>query len=145
MRNLRPLALVCLLAAACSTASGRPAGMTQPQLEVRLASGSPFFGSGRTAGVTFDVVVANTSAIPFNVRRVELSTPNAIEYGIAPTERLFNDAVAPGQQRTFAIPATAITTVNRIQQTEPLMVRLVMELEHDGKRWREIILSRGVD
>lgn len=119
--------------------------MTQPQMEVRLASGSPFFGTGRTAGVTFDVIIANTSPIPFNVRRVELSTPSAIEYGINPTERLFNDPVGAGQQRTFAVPATAFSRVNRMTQTEPLLVRLVVELEHEGKRWREIILSRGVD
>lgn len=119
--------------------------MTSPQIEVSLPSGPPFFGSARTAPVTLDVVVANTSAIPFHVRRIELSSPSATEFGIYPTERLFNQLIAPGEQQTLALTATAVTSQSsRMAPTEPLMLRVIVEMEHEGKRWREVILSRGL-
>jgi len=120
--------------------------MTQPQMEIRLAGGSPFFGSSRTAPVTFDVSIANTSPIPFSVRRIELSTPSSVEFGIYPAERLFNEAVAPGEQKTMSVTATAYNAGNaRMSPTEPLAMRMIVEFEHEGKRWREVTLSRGLD
>jgi hypothetical protein len=144
MRNVGVAVFALFLVAGCASAPSRPPGTAQPQIAVNLLGGSPFFGSGGTAAVTFEVTVGNTGSIPVNVRRIDIATTGMVQYGIYPAERYFNETIPAGEQHAFPISATAYSNSRRVSDVEPLTMRVNVELESGGKRWREIFLSRLV-
>jgi len=140
MRRL--ISLVVLLVIACGSGGGgspRPATIPKPDLQVALAH-EIFFGSGSTAPATIDVTVLNRASVPIMVRRVELSSPGMTQFEIYPIARDFRDTIQPGETKTVSVFATAETTVRR--PTEPLTLRAVVDFEAEGKRWREMVITR---
>ena len=138
MRRFLSLALV--LAMACgSGGSARPATVAKPDLNVELAH-DLFFGSGSTAPATIDVTVRNRATVPIMLRRVELSSPGMVQYGIYPITRDFRETLQPGETKTVPVFATAQTSVRR--PTEPLTLRAILDFEVGGKVWREMVVTR---
>jgi len=132
-------ALLLVLATAGCASSGRPANISAPEIAVQQ-SGSIFFGSSQTAPVSIDVAVRNTSNVPLRLRNVRIDAAGMSQYSIYPTERIVNEALAPGETRVISLFATAVTNRTRLNVTEPLSVRATVELEHEGKRFREVAL-----
>jgi len=132
--------LATLLALGCGSAgSARPATVAKPDMNVELAH-DLFFGSGSTAPATIDVTVLNRATIPILLRRVELSSPGMVQYGIYPITRQFRETIQPGETKTVAVFATAQTSVRR--PTEPLTLRAIVDFEASGKVWREMLITR---
>jgi hypothetical protein len=142
MRRFFSLALMpaMLLTMACGSAgSSRPATVAKPDMNVELAH-DLFFGSGATAPATIDVTVLNRATVPILLRRVELSSPGMVQYGIYPITRQFHETIQPGETKTVAVFATAQTSVRR--PTEPLTLRAIVDFEASGKVWREMLITR---
>ena len=138
MRRFFSLALVFVVAACGTGGSPRPAGIAEPGLRVQLAH-DVFFGSGSTAPATIDVTVQNRATVPITLRRVEVSSPSMVSYGIYTTFRDFREVIEPGATKTVPVFATAVTNVRN--PTEPLTIRAIIDLEADGKVWREMVLK----
>ncbi|HEV7923397.1 MAG TPA: hypothetical protein VGR02_21650 [Thermoanaerobaculia bacterium] len=144
--RLLPSLFLIAIAAACSSSSNsadRPAGLARPEIGVRSTAASIFFGSGATAPVPLEVIVANNASVPLRVRRIQIESPGMAEYSLYPVTRMFNEEVGPGQTKTFNIVATAYTNISRLNPTEPLQVRATVEFEGpDQHRFREIVFQR---
>lgn len=146
MQKRRFVVLSLAFLMACASGSTRPANLAQPELRLqKQGNAPPFFGSGYTAAVNFDVEIHNRATTPIVVTRIELQTPGMVQYAIYPTERFFRDTIEANTTRTFAIPATAYTDRDRLTATEPLTVRAVVDFEAGTEKWREIYLSRLAD
>jgi hypothetical protein len=138
MRRFMLFPIVFLLA--CGSAGGsRPKNIPKPDVGAELTH-DVFFGSGSTAPATIEVRARNRASVPIELRRVELSSPGMLEWGIVPTSREFRDVIAPGETKSVTLFATAETTVRR--PTEPLSIRAIVEFEAGGARWREVIITR---
>jgi hypothetical protein len=148
MRARLIAAFLIVFAAACSSSSNssaaRPGNIAKPDIAVRSTAPTIFFGSGLQAPVPLEVLVANNSAVPLRVRRIQIESPGMAEYTLYPLTRMFNDEVGPGQTKTFNVVATAYTNVSRLNPTEPLQVRATVEFEGPNKeRFREIVFQRA--
>jgi hypothetical protein len=140
MKTRALAAVLFLFAVACgSNQPQRPANFTPPDLDVRLAH-EVFFGSGTTAPANIDVEVTNRATTPLVVRRVEVDSPGMVEYAIRHAVRDFRQTVNPGESKVLTVFATAETAVRR--PTERLTIRAVIELEAQGKTWREYVQVR---
>lgn len=137
--TLAAVLLVFVVACGSGTQTQRPANFPQPELDVRLAH-SVFFGSGSSAPATIEVEVMNRAATPLVVRRVEVDSPGMIEYAIRRTVRDFRETINPGQSKTLTVFATADTRVARPNET--LTIRAIIELQAEGKTWREYVQIR---
>lgn len=133
------LALLLAVVTGCASSPGRPASVTAPEIAVQQ-TGSIFFGSSQTAPVSIDVAVRNTSNVPLRLRTVRLDAAGMSQYSIYPAERTMNELLPPGETRVVSLFATAYTNRSRLSVTEPLSVRAVVDLEHEGKRFREVAL-----
>ncbi|HEX7155344.1 MAG TPA: hypothetical protein VF618_28010 [Thermoanaerobaculia bacterium] len=136
MRQLS-LALLVLVAAGCASSS-RPASVSAPEIAVQ--AGSIFFGSSYSAPLTLDVAVRNTANVPLRLRNVRIDASGMSQYTIAPVERIVNQTLAPGETKVVSLFATAYTNRARLNVTEPLSVRALVELDYNGQRFREVVL-----
>ena len=138
----RMLSFLLLLTLACSGAqsSQRPQGMPQPEIDARLTN-SPFFGSTRSAPATIEVTVRNRGQAPLVVHRIEIDSPGMSQYYIQRYARIYNETVEPGQEKALTAFTTAIANTT-VRPTEPLTVRALVELQSQGKSWREVALFR---
>jgi hypothetical protein len=141
MKRLALPALLFLFAVACGSGSQpqRPANFPAPELDVRLAH-EVFFGSSSSAPANIDIEVKNRATTPLVVRRVEVDSPGMVEYAIRHAVRDFRQTVNPGESKTMTVFATAETSVRR--PTERLTIRAVIEMEAQGKIWREYVQVR---
>ena len=139
MRRWSAFVLFVVVACGSSDGGGRPAGVAKPEFRVGLTH-DIFFGGNRTAPATVEVAVLNRAQQPITLRRVELSSPGMTQYAIYPVNRDFRETIPPGETKAVTIFAIAETTVRN--QTEPLTLRAIIELEAAGKRWRELVISR---
>ena len=130
--------LLIAMLAACSSGSGaRPADL--PQADVNVMLRAPLmFGSSRVASAGLDVTVRNQATVPIRVRRIQLSSPAMVEYAIRPVERAFNDALAPGETKTFSILAEAVSSSAGLSPSEPLNVRAVIQFEEGKRSYRDV-------
>jgi hypothetical protein len=85
--------------------------------------------------------VANRATVPIVVRRIEVDSPGMGQYTIRREVRDFRDTIAPGEAKELTLFATAFAQTTR-RPTEPLQLRVIIELEHGDVRWREILLAR---
>jgi hypothetical protein len=141
--QLRRFALpsLLLLALACSgNTAGRPAGITQPKIDVSIAN-EIFFGSGSTAPATIDIRVTNTSPQAITVRRVDVESPGMTEWGLPKQSHVYNETIAPGETRPITFFATARTITSR--RSEPLSYQTRIEFEAAGQRWQEFVRVFG--
>ena len=135
--------LIATLAACGSGGSARPADVARSEVGVRL--GAPlFFGSGQVAPATFEVTVRNQATVPIRVWRIHLSSPSMVQYAIRPVERTFNDSLEPGESKSFALVTDAVASAPRLDSTEPMNVRVEIDLEANGHRYRELSNVMGV-
>jgi hypothetical protein len=137
--RFRAFALLPLLAIVLACASGntaqRPASISRPEIDAKLAN-DVFFGGGSTAAVTIDVLVHNTAAEPITVRRIEVDTPGMTEWGIVRQSRNYTDVIEPGATKSLTFFGTA-QTITR-DRNEPLTFRTTIDFESAGPvRWRE--------
>jgi hypothetical protein len=144
--RILPLFLV-LAAVACSSSSGtdRPANVAKPDIVVENKASSIFFGSGSTAPVPLDITITNNASVPLRLRRIQIESPSMVEYTLRPFQRIFNEEIGPGQTKTISVVSTAYTNIARLNVTEPLQIRAIVEFEGPapGKtRFREIVFQR---
>jgi hypothetical protein len=131
--------LAAALAFSCASGSSRPPEVTQP--EVRVARvGTLFFGSGDTAPITFNVAVHNRANVPLTLKQIELTSPGMMQYEIERVTRFYGDRLAPGEEKVVVIGTRAFTDRTRLDATEPLNVRAIVDFEYEGQRFREIYL-----
>lgn len=116
--------------------------MPRPEVEIRQAA-PLFFGSGTTAPVSFDIAVANRGSEPLIVRRIRVESPGMVQYGVYPREEIYRETIPPGQTKTLALNATAWASQSRLQPSEPLSLRAMIDFESEGKHFREIYQGRG--
>lgn len=139
MRRLLPILL--LLSVACgSTANRRPETVPQPDFDAGLVN-PLFFGSGTTAPATIEVQIHNRAKVPLVVRRIELDSPGMGQYTLLRIVREFRETVGPAETKTVTVFATAVARTTR-NPTEPLTIRAIIELQAEGKTWREMVLIR---
>lgn len=137
----RSLSFLLLLSLACGSARvSRPESVAQPEIDARLAH-ELFFGSGVSAPATIEVRVANRADVPITVRRVEIDSPGMAQYTLGRAVRDFRDTLAPGEAKILTVFATAYAQTTR-RPSEPLQMRLIVELEGGGGRWREVLIAR---
>jgi hypothetical protein len=127
-----------LLAVMCASGGGaRPAEVAAAEVTVRLRS-PLFFGSGREAPASFEVDVTNQATVPLVVRSIRIASPGMVQYTILPRERIFKETIAPGETKTLPVDATAVASRGGLMAGEPLNVRVDVEFEASGRRFREI-------
>jgi hypothetical protein len=140
MRRLLPILL--LLSFACGSSSNqRPATVPQPDFDAGLVN-PLFFGSGTSAPATIEVRIHNRAKVPIVVRRIELDSPGMGQYTLIRIVREFRETVGPGETKAVTVFATAIARTTR-NPTEPLTIRAIIEMQAEGKSWREMVLIRG--
>ena len=138
MRRFTLFALVFIVA--CGSSGGsRPKNIPKPDVGAVLTH-DVFFGSGSTAPATIEIRARNRGSVPIELRRVEVSSPGMLEWGIFPTSRDFREVIGPGETKAVTLFATAETTVRR--PTEPLTIRAIVEFEAGDARWREVVITR---
>ena len=138
MRRLTLFALVFILG--CGSSGGtRPKNIPKPDVTAELTH-DVFFGSGSTAPASIEVQARNRAGVPIELRRVEVSSPGMLEWGIVPMARDFREVIGPGKTKSVTVFATAETTVRR--PTEPLTIRAIIDFEANNVRWREVVITR---
>lgn len=126
------------------------ASMNQPPTPGRPAiyltqQNALFFGSGGTATLGVGVEITNVSAEPITVRRVRLHAgPLMTQYSTYPAERVLHQTIAPGETESVDMVVTAHTEYARLDATEPLSLRAVLDFERGGKRFNEIYIVTSV-
>lgn len=141
-RRLALLSLPLFLAIGCSSNPKQPAGYVRPEVLMR-GPGPIFFGSGTQAPVTVDVQIANSGSLPITVRRVRIESPGMSQYSLAPATREYRETIASGQMALLSMSATAYASRARLDPTEPLLIRAVVELESGGVWIREVYTIRA--
>jgi hypothetical protein len=142
MLQMKPkLALaMMLLVAACSSGSSTQSGNMETLLLRLEQRGTIFFGSGYTAPANLQIDLTNVSNEPVKLVRVGLSTPGMAQYSLQPISRTFNEEIAPKETKSYPLFGTAQTSIYRLRVSEPLVARVIVELEQGGKRFREIAI-----
>lgn len=136
-----PLAL--LLLPACKTMN-KPPTPGRPLVDVSQAS-ALFFGSGTTAPLNLTVDIKNPAKEPIVVRRIRVQPgPGMTQYSMYPTERMLNQTIAPGETKEINLTATAFTQYSRLDPTEPLGVRTILDYDTGGKRHQELYIIMNV-
>ena len=138
MRN----ALVsALLFVACASTPQRPATVEQP--EIQLAPSSPiFFGSGTSAPASLDLSITNRANVPLNVVRVRIESSGVADYALRTFERSYRETLAPGQTQVFPILTQAYAAYAGLRTAEPTTVRVFVDFEAGGVRFRETSLQQ---
>lgn len=126
-----------VLSIACASGTPRPADATAPGVDVRLLN-ELFFGSNRTAAGTFEVEITNNAAVPMLIHSIRLSSPGMLEYSLRPEERRFGETIEAGVSKAFSVGATVVAASAGTDHREPLTVRVQLDVESGGKRYREI-------
>lgn len=137
--RIRSFLLLTLLAFVISCASSntaqRPGHITPPQINSELAN-EIYFGGGSTAPATLDVTVKNTSSEPITVRRIEVDSPDMVEWGLVRQSRSYKETIEPGATKAINFFGTAQTIA--AARNEPLTFRTTVEFESaGGVHWRE--------
>jgi hypothetical protein len=114
--------------------------MPQPDIDAHLVN-PLFFGSGTSAPATIEIRVANRGTVPLVVRRVELDSPGMGQYVLLRYVRHYNETVPAGETKALNAFATAVAQTTR-RPTEPLTIRVIVELQAAGVVWREIAMIR---
>lgn len=138
-RAMAILTLVLLSACGSGRGSGRPDGIPQPGIDVGLTH-EVFFGSQSEAPATIEVVVTNRATVPIILRRVEISSPGMVTFGLRPAVREFREEVGPGASKAVTVFATAVTNTRR--PNEPLTIQAIVFFEGGGTSWREVVRAR---
>lgn len=137
----RTLSILLLLSLACAASQARrPEGMPQPEISAQLVN-PLFFGSVSSAPATIEIRVTNRGNAPLVVRRVELDSPGMGQYALARYARQYNETVPSGETKALTAFATAVAQTTT-RPTEPLTIRAIVELQSEGKTWREIAIFR---
>ena len=138
--NTRPTlpALSLLLCLACASGgASRPANVAAPDVAVELRT-PLFFGATRESPVTLDVNVTNRATVPLQARRVRVTSPGMVQYVLRPRERYLREDIAPGETKTILVDGVAVASRAGLAPSEPLNVRVEIEFEGGGRRFREI-------
>jgi hypothetical protein len=148
MRTRRLIPLALLLVAACALAAcatmNKPPTPGRPVVDVRQAS-ALFFGSGTTAPLNLTVDIQNPAKEPIVVRRIRLQPgPGMTQYSMYPTERTLNQTIAPGETKEISLTATAYTQYSRLDPTEPLGMRTILDYDTGGKHHQELYIAINV-
>lgn len=132
-------AVLIAILAACSSSNQavRPVEIAQAEVGVDLRA-PLLFGSSRTAQAALDVTVRNPATVEVRVRRMRLSSPAMMDYGILPVVRTFNDVIPPGGSKTFPFLAQAVSSARGLTPSEPLNIRAEVYFEAGERRYREI-------
>jgi hypothetical protein len=123
----------------CASGSSRPNTVPRPDIDSSLAYPISF-GVGSVANVTIDVTIRNNALVPLIVHRIEIDSPGMATYSLGPVRRAFNQTLAPGEIRSIPIHTNAVTSIRR--PGEPLSIRTVLEFQAQGRRWREVTMTR---
>jgi hypothetical protein len=142
---MRKAVLLVLLAAACSTGSLRPANIVKPEASVE-ALGTPFFGSmSDEAAIDLGVTITNRAAETLQVRSIRVSSQGMTQYVIRSINQRFHDDIAPGETKRLIVPATAVSSIERLQPSEPLLLRIEVTFEtKSGKIFREVYSGQRI-
>ncbi|HEX8171693.1 MAG TPA: hypothetical protein VF824_14240 [Thermoanaerobaculia bacterium] len=120
--------------AASSTAADRP------YVDVSQA-GALFFGAGRSTPFTINVEITNHAAEPITIKRVRVEPGVMTQYSVYPYERVFTETLASGESRALPMSMTAFTNNPRMEQSEPLSLRVVLDYERGGRQYHERYLN----
>jgi hypothetical protein len=137
------VAAFSMILAACSAAVTRPSNVTAAEVDVNLTA-PIFFGSLFTAPATFDVTVRNTASVPVNIRHIFLSAPGMAQYAIRAVDKIYNEALAPGETKSFPIMTTAIASSTALRASEPMNVRVEIDFEAAGQHYRDYFFVMNV-
>jgi hypothetical protein len=134
---MRKLVLALAFLTACSSLNKPP---TPGRPEVDIFQQTPmFFGSGSQAPLNLAVTIRNPAKEPIVVRRIRISEAMGMaQYTVRPAERMVREPLAPGESKELNITATAYTNIRRLNTTEPLSLRAIVEYESGGKRHQEL-------
>jgi len=139
-----PLFLLLALAVGCSS-SGAKESPGKPAL--RIAQSAPlFFGSGFSAPLNVNVDISNVAKEPIRVRRVRLEPGGGQnQYNIYPHSRIVSETIQPGETKTLYVALTAYTDIRRLQPTEPLGMRAIIDYEFGGTRYQGYYIFLQID
>ena len=110
----------------------------RPEVDIRQQS-ALFFGSAGEAPLNLAVTIHNPAKEPILVRRVRIIAGIGMtQYSVRPAERIVQETIAPGETKEISIAATAYTNLSRLDPTEPLGLRTVVDYDSGGKRYQEL-------
>ena len=131
---------ILLLVTACSSGSTTQSGNMETLLLRLEQRGTIFFGGGYTAPANLQIDLTNMTNDPVTLVRVGVTTPGMAQYSLQPISRTFNEEIAPKETKSYPLFGTAQTSIYRLRVSEPLVARVIVELERNGKRFREIAI-----
>jgi hypothetical protein len=136
----KPLFLLAF-AIACASAPERPATVAQP--EVQLTPAAPiYFGSGTSAPASLNLAITNRANVPLNVVRVRVEASGVADYTLRTFERNYRETLGPGETRVIPILTQAYAAYAGSRSNEPLTVRVFVDYEAEGTRFRETSLQQ---
>ena len=133
----RTLTFLLLVVLGCASSS-RPADIPRPDIGATIPH-HIFFGSGGSAPANVAVSIYNRADVPITVRRVEVSSPGMAQYRLIHAARDVREVIPPRETKEVVVFTTAVSRVSN--PNEPLTMRVIVEFETNGKRWREVTLG----
>ena len=138
---MRTAIFLTVLAVACASTPQRPANVQQP--EMQLSPASPiFFGSGTSAPASLDLAIANRANVPLTVVRIRIESSGIADYALRTYERNYRVTIEAGQVHVFPILTQAYAAYAGTRTAEPLTVRVFVDFEAGGVRFRETSLQQ---
>ena len=123
---MRKLALLALLAAACSSGGGVVANIPKPKLQIiartNLADVVPTIAT--VIAVHFEVRATNTAAVPITLKRVDLDAMPGGGFEVEAKTRIYDVTIRPGETGSVDFVTSAlISDPNSFESRMPVAIR----------------------
>jgi len=143
MKRLAPAALFLLAAAGCS--SSRPGGdakLIKPEISIEQVVGPAELGyPGGLIDVQYEVTIANRSAEPLSLRRIEVSSVGGGAYRLRRESFPFNVTVPADRQGTLRFWAHALQSGAVFRgSNEPVTLRAILFFDSPAGRFQQIMM-----
>ncbi|MCU1350295.1 MAG: hypothetical protein JWO56_3325 [Acidobacteria bacterium] len=142
MKRLAASALFALAAVACSSSNPGDAKLIKPEISFEQIVGPAELGyPGGRIDIQYEVTIANRSAEPISLRRIEVSSIGGGAYRLRRESFPFSVTVPPDRQGTLRFWAHALQSGAVFRgSNEPVTLRAILFFDSPAGKFQQIVM-----
>lgn len=139
----RASTLLVLFVAACAS-SGAKSGHQEPEMRLVQLSSVADAARNMTGGlsVQFSLTINNTTGMPLQLKRIELSSVTEGAYSLSPLSRSYDETIVAGISKDYELWGTAIASSTISGVNGPVTIRAVAQFESSLGRFQSVIVQQ---